>query len=173
MRIAIRVSCKIIMKGLTNHSKYFHKAGKRFSAGGWPFWDIPAQGPMLQRARDLFRTEDAKDIQALVAAKIEAVRQFDVAGMDRAVAICTCGRSGSELLASYLDGHDDVIMLAKSRSMRIYEFFEFYQSLTLHDKLIAYPVFSNNELVDFFHGDFAISATDYYAAVNAVLNVFG
>jgi hypothetical protein len=134
-----------------------------FRSGG-PF---PAQESMLQHARALFRAEEAKGLQSLVASKIEDIRHFDVASMERAVAICTCGRSGSMLLASYLDGHDDVIMLPNDRSTRIYEFFERYQPLSLHDKLIAYPV-----LTDFFRGDFPIAAADYYAAVNALFDVY-
>ena len=66
---------------------------------------------MLQDARALFRADEAKDLQSLVASKIEDIRRFDIAGMERAVAICHCGRSGSLLLTSYLDGHEDVILL--------------------------------------------------------------
>jgi hypothetical protein len=87
--------------------------------------------------------------------------------MDRAVAICACGRSGSILLASYLDGHDDVIMIPNDRSTRIYEFFEHYRSLSLHDKLISYPI-----LVEFFQEDSPISAPEYYAAVQAIFEVY-
>ena len=56
-------------------------------------------------------------------------------------AILMWGRSGSLLLASYLDGHEDVIMLPELCGWRLYEFFERFQSLPLRDKLIAYPAF--------------------------------
>jgi hypothetical protein len=135
---------------------------------------FPAQEPMQRIAHALFRTEQAKDLQSLVASKIEEIRHFDVAGMERAVAICGWGRSGSLLLASYLDGHDDVIMLPTLCGDRIYQFFERYQSLSLHDKLIAYPVFSKLDIfTDFFQGEFPIAAADYYAAVDALFEVYG
>src|ERR1039457_193555 len=74
-----------------------------------PAWNpYPAQETILQRARAFFRAEEAKDSQSLVASKIEGIRHFDVAGMQRVVAICKYGNSGAVLLASYLDGHDDV-----------------------------------------------------------------
>jgi hypothetical protein len=130
---------------------------------------FPAQEQMLEQARALFRAEEPKNLQSLVASKIEDIRRFDLARMERAVAICHYGRSGSKLLASYLDGHDDVIMLPMYRGWRIYQFFQRYQSLSLRDKLIAYPVFST----DFFQGDFPIAAADYYAAVNALFDVYG
>ena len=53
---------------------------------------------------------------------------------------------------------------------RIYQFFEHYQSLSLHDKLIAYPVFSQD---NFFQGEFPIATADYYAAVKALFDVYG
>jgi hypothetical protein len=134
-----------------------------------PWGLFPAQEQMLQQARALLRAEEAKNLQSLVASKIEGIRHFDVAGMQRAVAIFYYGRSGSILLGSYLDGHDDVIMLATNRSQKMYRFFEHYQSLSLHDKLICYPVFST----DFFQGDFPIAAADYYAAINALFEVYG
>jgi hypothetical protein len=139
----------------------------QYVANSWG--SFPAQEQMLQQARALFRAEEGKGLQSLVASKIEDIRHFDVAGMQRAVAICYYGRSGSMLLASYLDGHDDVIMLPTNRSQKIYRFFEHYQSLSLHDKLICYPVFST----DFFQGDFPIAAADYYAAINALFEVYG
>jgi hypothetical protein len=141
-----------------------------------PMWGtFPAQEPMVQHARAFFHAEEANNVQSLVGSKIEDIRYFDVAGMDSAVAICACGSSGSVLLASYLDGHDDVIMLPAMRSERIYQFFERYQPLSLHDKLIAYPFFSSSidSSRDFFRGDFPIAAADYCAAVTALFEVYG
>jgi hypothetical protein len=123
---------------------------------------------MLQRVHAFCRAEEANDLQSPVASKFEDIRHFDVAGMERAAAICVCGRSGSYLLASYLDGHNNVVMLPTFRANRIYEFFEHYRSLSLHDKLIAYAV-----LMDFFEGEFSIAAADYYAAVKALFDVYG
>jgi hypothetical protein len=150
-------------------SKDLYKLWKLLSSSSLPNWDsFPAQEAMLKDARALFRAEEAKDLQFLVASKIEDIQHFDVANMERAVAICMCGRSGSELLASYLDRHDDVIMLPNLQSQLIYQFFERHPSLSLHDKLITYPV-----VADFFQGDFAIAAADYYSAVNALFEVYG
>ena len=150
----------------TDLLKNFYKLWKRPLPMRGTF---PAQEPMLQHARALFRAEEAKDLQSLVASKIEDIRHFDVAGIERAVAICYLGNSGSHLLASYLDGHDDVIMLPLLVGDRIYHFFERYRSLSLHDKLIAYPVFQE----EFFAPPFTVAAADYYAAVNALFEVYG
>jgi hypothetical protein len=81
------------------------------------------------------------------------------------------------LVNSYLDGHEDVVLLPDGRSELIYEFFQRYPSFSLHDKLIAYPFY----LPDSFQGDssilfqghFPISAADYYAAVAAVFEIYG
>jgi hypothetical protein len=92
--------------------------------------------------------------------------------MDRIAAILMWGRSGSLLLASYLDGHDDVIMLPESCGQRLYDFFESYRSLPLRDKLIGYAAIDTT-YPRFFEGDFAISPQQYYAAVQAILEVYG
>jgi hypothetical protein len=128
---------------------------------------FPAQDQMLQHARGLCRAEEAKDLRSLVASMTENIRHFDLAGMHRAVAICALGSSGSTLLASYLDGHDDVIMLPVVIGDRIYHFFERYHSLSLRDKLVCYRVFSE----DFFY--YSLPAANYYAAVNAFFEVYG
>jgi len=117
----------------------------------------------------LLGVEDTKDAQSLIADKIEMLRHYDVLNMNRALAVCFWGRSGSMLVASYLDGHKDVVLLPTTRSMGIYAFFERYQSLSLRDKLMGYPSFSK----DFFQGDFPIAAADYYAAVAAIFKVYG
>jgi hypothetical protein len=127
---------------------------------------------LLVRANALFHAEQCKDLRGVVAEKIEDLRHFDVPAMDRIVAILMWGRSGSLLLASYLDGHDDVIMLPESCGQRLYEFFESYQSLSLRDKLIAYAALDRT-YPRFFEGDFAISPERYYAAVQAILEVYG
>lgn len=134
----------------------------------------------MQRACALAHAKRAEDLSALIASKIEDLRFYDVLNMERALAVCFWGRSGSLLVTSYLDGHDDVVMLPTIRSFAIYNFFERYQSLSLHDKLIAYPIFSTTELsgwspysTDFFEGDFPIVAEHYYAAVAAIFEVYG
>jgi Sulfotransferase family len=132
-------------------------------------WRACGEDKLLQHARDLYRAERANDLRALTARKIEDLRYYDVPNMDRAVAICFWGRSGSLLLSSYLDGHDQVVMLPTDRSDQIYKFFERYQSFSLHDKLLAYPIF----ISDFFEGEFPIVAAEYYAAVDAIMEVYG
>jgi hypothetical protein len=102
--------------------------------------------------------------------------------MDRVAAITYWGRSGSVLLPSHLDGHDDVMMLPGTRSDEVYNFWELYPTLLLHHKLIAFPAFT--KLYDktsegagvrgsFFDGPFAISSAQYYAAVQAICEVYG
>jgi hypothetical protein len=122
---------------------------------------------MLQHARALFHAEEAKDdLQSHVAWNIGDIRHFDVENMERVVSILPCGRSGSFLLTSYLDGHDDVLMLPLYLSTSIYEFYDSNKRLSLLDKLITYPV-----ALKFFEGDFSILAANYYAAVKAVFKV--
>jgi Sulfotransferase family len=163
-------------------SSAFRKFRRQLSSGSGqsslsPRWG-QAQEPLLQRARAFFRAAETNESHSLSVSKIENMRHFDVAGMQRVVAICRWGSSGSLLLASYLDGHDDVIMLPGNLSGGIYPFFECYQSLSLRDKLIAYPFVSidgydHSKLFFQTEHENGISAADYYAAVNALFEVYG
>ena len=163
-------------------SSAFRKFRRQLSPGSnesslSPRWG-QAQEPLLQRARAFVRAQETKDSQSLAASKIEDIRHFDVAGMQRVVAICRWGSSGSLLLASNLDGHDDVIMLPGNLSGGIYPFFECYQSLSLRDKLMAYPFVSidgydHGKLFFQHEHELGIPAGDYYAAVNALFEVYG
>jgi len=158
----------------------FQKLWKRlWSRSGqvspWPT-SVPDTAPeaLLARARAFFAAEQAGDSQ-LELRKIEAVRHFDVAGMHRAVAVCPCGSSGSSLLTSYLDGHDEILMLPLLLSRAIYPFYDQYRSLPLRDKLMTYPFFSLDQYDHcdfFFQGDHRIAAGEYCAAVNAFLKVY-
>ncbi len=127
---------------------------------------------ILVRARALFRADESKDLRSVIAEKIEELRHYDVLAMDRVAAILMWGRSGSLLLSSYLDGHEDVMLLPETSGQGLYHFFERYQWLPLRDKLIAYAAFDpkNHRL---FEGDFAISSAQYYAAVQAILEFYG
>jgi hypothetical protein len=126
---------------------------------------------MLLRANALFREEQLPDLYGSVAAKIDELRRYDVQAMDTVAAVLMWGRSGSLLLCSYLDGHDDVIMMPELCSETLYDFFERYPALPLRHKLLAYPVFEQNA-PRFFEGDFAISPAQYYAAVQAILALY-
>ena len=66
---------------------------------------------ILLRAKASFHAEQSQDLRTVIADKIEELRHYDVQAIDRIVAILSWGRSGSVLLASYLDGHEDVMML--------------------------------------------------------------
>jgi Sulfotransferase family len=123
---------------------------------------------VLLRANALFLKERVPDLWGSVAAKIDELQRYDVLAMDTVVAVLMWGRSGSLLLCSYLDGHDDVIMMPELCSEGLYEFFERYPSFSWRDKLLAFPVFEQNA-PRFFEGDFAISPAEYYAAVQAIL----
>lgn len=70
-------------------------------------------------------------IQTLTADKRELLRHYDAPGMETAVALCFWGRSGSYLLASYLDGHDGIVMLPMIAGEGIYPFFQNYESLSV------------------------------------------
>ncbi len=136
--------------------------------------------PVLERARRSYEDHYAASC-ALKESKSELLLSYDVAGMNRAVAICHWGRSGSLLLASYLDGHPDLVMLPHGTGESIYPFLLEHPSLSLWEKLIAYPAYSaarTEAFGDLFRkdnpqADFAIDAADYYAAVLALFEAFG
>jgi hypothetical protein len=127
---------------------------------------------ILVRANALFGAEQSQDLQGVIAEKIEELQHYDVLAMERVAAISMWGRSGSLLVASYLDGHADVLMLPEMCSERLYEFFERYQGLTLRDKLIAFAAFEP-DYPRLFEGDFAISPAQYQAAVQAIVEFYG
>ncbi len=126
---------------------------------------------ILLRCGALFRAEQSQDLGGVIAEKLEDLRNYDILAMDRVVAILSWGRSGSVLLASYLDGHDDVMTLPELCGWKLYEFFDRFRSLSLREKLIAYPVYDPT-YVRFFTGHFAISRAQYYAAVQAILQFY-
>ncbi len=135
----------------------------------------PDQDVMLERARAFSLAQKTDDWQARVAAQAASLRHFEIEAIDKVVAICAAGRSGSVLLASYFDGHEDVILMPNLLSQKIYPFFERYASLSMRDKLIAFPFFQTHEVdnfLDFFGGDFPIGAPDYYAAVDALIDLY-
>jgi hypothetical protein len=135
---------------------------------------------ILQRADRLYR-EYQNAAQALVPAKLALLGGYDVLGMNRAATICHWGRSGSVLLASFFDDHEDIITLPNQTSEYAYPFFNDYKSLSLWEKLIAYPAYSEikkGNSGDFFlknnpDGNFAIEPADYFAAVEALFAIYG
>jgi hypothetical protein len=137
---------------------------------------------MVLNADALFRPARSKNLRDVIDQKIEDLRHYDVLGMDRVVAIGFWGRSGSVLMASHLDGHDDVLMLPGPLSDGIHKFYTFSATSTLQQKLLAFPAMQ--KLYDitsegagvggsFFDGPFAISPDQYYAAVQAIVEVSG
>ncbi len=97
--------------------------------------------------------------------------QFDISKMDRAINICFWGRSGSLLLASYLDNHDDVVSLPMLCGELIYQFHARHAAESLWTQLLTYPFHSERESGiegSFFSGPFAIHPVDYHAAVLAL-----
>jgi Sulfotransferase family len=135
---------------------------------------------ILQLAARQYRAhQDAA--RALVPAKLALLRDYDAPGMDRAATICHWGRSGSVLLASYFDGHDEVITLPNQTSEYAYPFCGEYQSLSLWEKLIAYPAYSQirkGNAGDLFlknnpDGDFAVEPAHYFASVQALFAIYG
>ena len=137
---------------------------------------------ILGVAEGLFASERLTDLQNLIADKMEDLRFYDVSKMSRVVAICCWGPSGSLFLASFLDGHEDILMIPGTSGEIVFKVFERYPSLTLWERLLAYPAILtsyNTELaaqgkqggVDpFFEGNFAINPKHYYAAVQAIQN---
>jgi hypothetical protein len=132
-----------------------------------------AADELQERAHAFYSAERARAPDLLTAKRLSDVRHFDLAGMQRTVAICVCGISGSLLLASYLDGHDEVVMLPECLSCAIYPFFDRYRSLSLRDKLLLYPFLDLGQFEAFFHSEYSLSGADYFAAINAVCKVYG
>jgi hypothetical protein len=137
----------------------------------WP--PMPAADRLLERAHAFFSSEQAGAPHSPTARTMSDIRHFDLAGMQRVVAICPHGISGSILLASYLDGHDDLIMLPAYLGVASYAFFDRYRSLSLRDKLLIYPFLDEGHFNSFFHSEHSASGADYFAAVNAACEVYG
>jgi hypothetical protein len=126
---------------------------------------------LMLRAQAAYAAAESEDLDQEIAAKTAELRRYDVQEMDRAVAIIMWGRSGSLLLASYLDGHEDTVLLPEISGQRLYEFYNAHPELTLRDKLLAYAVCEPG-YPRFFEGNFAISPARYYAAVEAIVRFF-
>ena len=127
---------------------------------------------VLTRTLASVRSEERKGFRNLIPQKRELLRLFDVPAMENAVGVCYRGRSGSRLLMSFLDGHDHIIMLPMECSQRTYEFFVVHRDLSLRDKLLAYPTYTES-YTPIFAGEFPIAPAHYYAAVEALLEVYG
>jgi Sulfotransferase family len=113
--------------------------------------------------------------RALIDRKLENLRYYDIEKMNNVVAICNWGVSGSNLLASFLDNHDHLVMLAYTRGAHVYTFFDQHKALSLWDKLFAYPTFvQENFGLPFFQTDwFPVSEPDYLAAIIALRETYG
>jgi len=133
---------------------------------------ISSADEILLKAEAFFSAEQSDVSPDVLSEKIDLLRSYDVLAMERVVAIVSWGRSGSLLLASYLDGHDDVIMLPELCGQGIYSFFDRYRSLPWSDKLIAFPV-SESDYPGMFESAFAVSPAQYYIAVQAILEFYG
>jgi hypothetical protein len=134
---------------------------------------MPAADRLLERAHAFFSAARAGAPDPLTARRLSDIRHFDLAGMQRVVALCAWGSSGSLLLASYLDGHDDVIMLPAYCGCALYAFFDNYRSLSLRDKLLIYPFLDDGHFDFFFRGEHSVSGAEYFAAVNAACELYG
>jgi Sulfotransferase family len=135
---------------------------------------------ILQLATRQYR-ENQDAARALIPAKLALLGGYDAPGMDRAATICHWGRSGSVLLASYFDGHDDIVTLPNQTSEYAYPFCAEYGSLSLWEKLISYPAYSQirkGNAGDLFlknnpDGDFAVEPAHYFASVQALFAIYG
>lgn len=136
-----------------------------------PAKSVSSTEEVLRQANSLFREEQSRDLRSAIAQKLEDLRHYDVLRMDRVLAICCWGRSGSLLLASYLDGHEDVVALPGLYGRYIFQFFDRHSSLSLREKLLAYPAI-HQPYTPFFEGDLAISSRQYYATVQAILELY-
>ena len=143
--------------------------------GRYQFLTAASDDALLSEAARSF-SEIRESVESLAGNKREYYSLYDIPGIDRIVNICHWGRSGSLLLASFLDNHDHVLMLPFHQGEKIYAFLSTYGHLPLWDQLIAYPTYARSlkgDSGDFFVkenelGNFAIEPTDYYAAVCAM-----
>lgn len=137
---------------------------------------------LVQEAEERSRASSSEGAHADLAGVVqELCSDYDFLGMDRVVAIEPWGRSGSILLGSYFDGHEDVLALPALRSNGLYVFFDTYPTLSLREKLIAYPLF--DEYYDphsdaagcgrsLFEGPFSIGSREYRMAALAVCEAY-
>ena len=137
---------------------------------------------LLRKAEEELGPCRSEDLSIEVDQEIaEIASDYDLQSISRVLAIEPWGRSGSLLLASYFDGHDEVMGLPALRSNWINVFFAEFPALSLHDKLICYPTY--DELNDphseaagcghsLFEGPFAISKRRYLAAALAVCSLY-
>jgi len=133
----------------------------------------PAAEQLLERSRAFFGSEQATATHSLTARTSSDFRHFDLAGMQRVVGILPYGKGGGLLLASYLDGHDDVISLPAYLSCASYQYFYRYRSFSLREKLLCYPFLDEGHFNSFFHSAHSVKPADYLAAVNAACEVYG
>jgi hypothetical protein len=154
-------------------------AARPESAGEPPIGFVGDPDRMLQQTLAYYRA--AAPLTAThLHDKLQLARGYDVAHMDRAVAVLFWGRSGSLLLTSYLDGHDEALVMPALTSGLVYKFYARYPGLTVWEKLIAYPTnfeqsFAGDygEFNEFFGGRFPIAPAEYYAAVHALYQLHG
>jgi hypothetical protein len=147
-----------------------HGADASLADSGQP---TPAAEWLIERSRDFFSSQQAGGPHSPTARTLPDIRYFDLAGMQRVVSILPYGKGGGLLLASYLDGHDDLISLPAYLSCASYQFFDRYQSLSLREKLLCYPFLDEGHFNSFFNSEHSVKGADYLAAVNAACEVYG
>jgi hypothetical protein len=128
--------------------------------------------PIARRAALDYREADAA-ATALMPDKRALARLFDPPAMMRAAALCHCSRSGSLLLASYFDGHPDVVTLPLLCGEHLYRFYDEYAQVSLWEQLLVFPTFAatvNSLEADLFQ---TVAPADYYAAVRALQECHG
>ena len=157
--------------GLTDPRTHWMKPSKTLPRGDWV--DASREAPPEQFAQGVLQhyRDSAADLAALAAGKQALAGLYDVAGIVRIVNICFWGRSGSYLLASYLDDHDDILTMPMVASLSMYTFFDRFAFLSVWDKLLVYPTYSEHKCGPdgaFFSGDSAIDESHYRAAVAAL-----
>jgi len=157
---------KRFWRGLTTRGRW---ANPRL-ADAWPA--TPPAEQLLERSRALFDSEQAVAARALAVRAVCAMRQFDLAGMQRVVGVLPYGKGGGLLFASYLDAHDHVISLPAYLSCYTYQFFDRYPTLSLREKLLCYPFLDEGHFNSFFHCDYSVKVADYLAAVDAACEVY-
>ncbi len=125
--------------------------------------------PTLRSAWERFAQVSAAGLDTPPCGDI--LERYDFAGIERVACICFWGRSGSFLLASYLDAHPETLALPLDCAAGIYPFAREFAALNVWEKLIVYPSYVAERYgapADLFQGGHAIAPARYYGAVQAL-----
>jgi hypothetical protein len=131
--------------------------------------------PVMRRALQSYDSCNAA-LVGLLPSKRALLAYFEPAAIEAAVAVCFWGRSGSFLLQSYLDSHEEVVSLPEIAGQSIYAFCDEFPTLSVWDRLVAYPFYAEaleGESAALLSGKYSVSAEHYFAAIHSLYEAYG